>query len=505
MYDNNLNYIQYKSITSKNNFNIIVAGAGSGKTGVIINRIGWLINKNNIKKENVCAVTFTNKASLEMKERLGKLLYESIEDVYIGTFHSLSYRILHFYYKIYHKQNHFQIIDDKEQLNIIKNIHHKYKLNHAKYDIKYIQSFINKQKNKGIRSNSVYKFYDKEKKYLYNVYYIYEVFCNQNMLLDFAEILLKSYEILCFNKTFRNIYQEIFLNILVDEFQDTNNIQYAWLKVLTIKSKSISIVCDDDQLIYGWRGADVNNIKLFKKEYKNVSLFFLEQNYRSNSNILSLANAIIKNNKNRLSKKLWSLNHSKHNINIYQAQDDINECKYIIYEIKELKKKKIKLSDICILYRSRYQAKLIEEFLIKSSLPYNIHGKKNFFQKIEIKKIINYLKLILDIKNNNLIFSILSIKNENDKNKIIKIIKILSKKIDKNYLQSIINIYKKNNKNIYLRKYEKYVLGKIKTLKYLDIIFRKDISFSKILKYLIKNIIFPLFLKKKTTFKEKRL
>jgi len=378
MYNNNLNYTQYRSITSKYKFNIIIAGAGSGKTRVIINRIGWLIKKNKISENHICAITFTNKAAIEMRIRLNLLLKKKINNTYLGTFHSLSYRILYFYYKFYKYDGKFQVIDDSEQLSIIRSIISKYKLEDIKHDIRFIQSFINKKKNQGIRFTNIYN-KGNSLKYLYNIYNIYEVFCNKNMLLDFSEIILRSYEILSYNYRLRNIYQKTFSYVLIDEFQDTNNIQYEWFKILTFKSKSVSVVCDDDQLIYGWRGANIDNISLFKKEYRNVSIFYLEQNYRSNTDIISLANSIIKNNKKRFEKNLWSLRKKTNNIKIYQAKDEINECYYIIHEIYKLKAKKIKLGNICILYRSKYQARIIEEYFLKENIAYTIRGKKSFF------------------------------------------------------------------------------------------------------------------------------
>ena len=317
--------------------------------------------------------------------------------------------------------------------------------------------------------------------------------------------MLRSYEILCYNKRLRNIYQEMISHIVIDEFQDTNYIQYEWIKILTLKSKSIVTVCDDDQLIYEWRGANVNNIKLFKEEYKKVCIFYLEQNYRSNSNILMLANSLISNNKNRFKKNLWSLKNNRNGISLYQAKDDINECLYIINEIKKLQTKSVNINDICILYRSKYQARIIEEFFIKEGIPYSILSKKNFFQRSEIQAIVNYLKLIVDFKHNNSFLKILNIRDEIDKKSVLKIIKIMSKKKNITYMQATVNILKQNELNKSLRKCKAYILNILKILDQLCTLYKKNICLNKICRFILKNETFNFIIKLNKYSKEKSL
>lgn len=390
-----LNPIQRQAVTAEASHLLVLAGAGSGKTRVITERIAWLIQQMQVSPFSILAVTFTNKAAREMRSRIESLLHHSVHGMWVGTFHGLAHRFLRTHFREANLPEHFQLLDADDQLRLIKRIHKNLNLSEDKWAPKQSQNYINQQKEEGRRANQLPNYGDSYFiETVSRVYQQYERLCQQSGLVDFTELLLRSLELLTQNAQIREQYQKRFQHILVDEFQDTNAIQYAWLRILAGTSNYVMAVGDDDQSIYSWRGAKIENIHRFSKDFADTTIIRLEQSYRSKQNILDGANAVIDHNTNRLGKKLWTEHDRGEPIGLYTAFNERDEAYYISSAIENFLKKGRSPSDVAILYRSNAQSRLLEECLIDRKIPYRIYGGLKFFERAEIKDALAYLRLL---------------------------------------------------------------------------------------------------------------
>ena len=396
-----LNEKQQQSVALDEDINaLILAGAGSGKTRVLTHRIHYLVSTKNYHVDDILAVTFTNKAANEMKERLSDLLRRPIGRMWVGTFHSLAHRLLRTHPIEANLSPTFQILDAQDQFRIIKRLMKENGVDETKFPIKKVQWFINQQKDEGILPHEIdagYNFFVKQSA---KVFDLYERHCQVNDLVDFAGLLVKSYGLLKNNQSLLEHYQNKFRHILVDEFQDTNRIQYQFIKILHNQKNHVFCVGDDDQSIYGWRGAKIENIQKIENDFKPIQVIKLEQNYRSTGNILSASNALIANNQNRLEKSLWTESGDGDLINVLNARTETEEAQYVVGEIQTQFNQGRNLDECAILYRSNAQSRVFEESLIKQNLNYRIYGGLRFFERAEIKDAMGYIRLIENTSDN---------------------------------------------------------------------------------------------------------
>jgi DNA helicase II / ATP-dependent DNA helicase PcrA len=393
-----LNDKQLEAVTLPHQSALILAGAGSGKTRVLTTRIAWLIQTGQVSPTGLLAVTFTNKAAKEMLTRLTAMLPINTRGMWVGTFHGLCNRLLRAHYREALLPNTFQILDSADQLSAIKRLMKVMNVDDEKFPPKQVMGYINSCKEEGMRANSV-DAYDPHSQRMREIFEEYDKQCQREGVVDFAELLLRCYELLSRDTNIRQHYQERFKYILVDEFQDTNKLQYMWLKLFAGMGKEepnncIFAVGDDDQSIYAFRGARVGNMRDFEVDFKVQNIVKLEENYRSHSNILDAANAIISNNKNRLGKNLWTSAGAGEPVRVYQAYNDIDEASFIVDEVKMLHNDGWALNDIALLYRSNAQSRVIEHALFSNSIPYRVYGGLRFFERAEIKHAMAYLRLI---------------------------------------------------------------------------------------------------------------
>lgn len=377
---------------------LVLAGAGSGKTRVLTHRIAWLICVENVPESNILAVTFTNKAAAEMRHRIEHTLSQSNDNrlfgMWVGTFHSIANRLLRSHYLDANLPQDFQIMDSEDQQRLIKRLLKLHNIDETHFPPKHVAWYINAQKDKGKRAKDIEHNNDPNEKKLVEIYQIYQEACDRAALLDFAELLIRAYELFKYSPTILQRYQQRFQQILIDEFQDTNNIQYDFIRLLTGNIGKVMIVGDDDQSIYGWRGAQIENIQRFLKDYDNTQTIRLEQNYRSTGHILTCANELIANNDNRLGKNLWTNSGDGEPVEIYCAFNELDEARFVASQIKQWKEDYGDLSECAVLYRSNSQSRVIEEALIQANIPYRIYGGMRFFERQEIKDALAYLRLI---------------------------------------------------------------------------------------------------------------
>jgi len=391
-----LNPEQYQAVTAPLQNSLILAGAGSGKTRVLVNRIAWLIEQGELNLAQVMAVTFTNKAAAEMKQRLKHLLPDMYQDFWVGTFHGLSHRLLRRHHALLGLSAHFQILDSDDQARMLKRIAADMKLDSEQWPIKKLQSFINQQKDEGIRPHQIkLPSYGPVKVYA-AVYQRYHEACIRSEVVDFAELLLRAVELFEQHPEVLASYHQLFRLLLIDEFQDTNAIQYRWMKCLAGRHTVVMAVGDDDQSIYGWRGAKVENIRHFEQDFADVAVIRLEQNYRSTNTILQAANQLIANNRERMGKSLWTEGAYGEKIVIYSAFNELEEALFVKEQIKKELAAGLSSKDIAILYRSNAQSRVMEEALLRAGIAYRIHGGMRFFERAEIKDALSYLRLILN-------------------------------------------------------------------------------------------------------------
>ena len=386
-----LNEPQNQAVTASPKNMLVLAGAGSGKTRVLVHRIAWLIATEQATAHNILAVTFTNKAANEMKARLEHLCPSSTNGMWIGTFHGLCHKMLRYHWQEANLSANFHVMDGDDQLRMIKRIQKELNIDEGKYPPKKTRSYINQNKEHQKRACDLPKGKTPYEQNMIAVYTLYEENCKTAHLIDFTELLLLSYELLAGNETLRIHYQERFAHVLIDEFQDINTIQYAWAKILSSQAHMMA-VGDEDQSIYSWRGAKVDFILKFEKDMDAVEVIRLEQNYRSTKTILTAANAVIQNNHHRLGKTLWSDQNQGAPITLYRAYQEYDEANFVAQSITALRLEH-DLSNIAILYRSNAQSRLIEEQLIRANIPYRVYGGLRFFERAEIKDALAYLRL----------------------------------------------------------------------------------------------------------------
>ncbi len=372
---------------------LILAGAGSGKTRVLVHRIAWLMSVEEASPFSVMAVTFTNKAAAEMRGRIEELMHGTASGMWCGTFHGICHRILRAHYLDAKLLEDFQIIDSDDQQRLLKRLIKAHNLDDKQWPARQVAWWINNQKDEGLRPTHINAFDPVTQTYL-KLYPAYQEACDRAGLVDFAEILLRALELLRGNQHIREHYQARFKHILVDEFQDTNAIQYAWLRMMAGAQSNVMIVGDDDQSIYGWRGARVENIEKFTREFPSVNTIRLEQNYRSTKTILEASNTLIANNSERMGKQLWTDGLVGEPISVYSAYNELDEARFVVSKIKGWQEQGGTLTDCAILYRNNAQSRVLEEALLQASLAYRIYGGMRFFERQEIKDALSYLRLI---------------------------------------------------------------------------------------------------------------
>lgn len=373
---------------------LVLAGAGSGKTRVLVHRIAWLMSVEEASPFSIMSVTFTNKAAAEMRGRIEELMMGSASGMWNGTFHGLCHRILRAHYLDAKLPEDFQIIDSDDQQRLLRRLIKAQNLDEKQWPARQVSWWINGKKDEGLRPSHIDTFNDPVTQTYLQLYRAYQEACDRAGLVDFAEILLRAQELLRDNKHIRQHYQTRFKHILVDEFQDTNNIQYAWLRLMAGPETHVMIVGDDDQSIYGWRGAKVENIEKFTVEFPSVNTIRLEQNYRSTKTILDASNALIANNTERMGKELWTDGSAGEPISVYSAYNELDEARFAVSKIKEWQEKGGVLTDTAMLYRNNAQSRVLEEALIQAGLPYRIYGGMRFFERQEIKDALSYLRLM---------------------------------------------------------------------------------------------------------------
>jgi len=391
---NDLNDAQRQAVTAPPEHMLVLAGAGSGKTRVLVHRIAWLNQVEGISPYNIFAVTFTNKAAAEMRQRVEQLQGHSASGMWVGTFHGLAHRLLRNHWKEAKLPQSFQILDSDDQYRLVRRVLKTLELDEAKWPPKQAQAFINARKDEGKRPSHIDTSRNPIYEQLVRIYTAYEAACERAGVIDFAELLLRTLELIRDNDSLQAHYQKRFQHILVDEFQDTNTIQYALIQLLAGQMNKVFIVGDDDQAIYGWRGARVENIHRFQKDYASAQVIRLEQNYRSTTTILSAANALIDNNADRMGKKLWTSGEDGEAIIFYNAYDERDETQFVLDKIKQFVDNGNPRADIAILYRSNAQSRVFEERFVSEAIPYRVYGGMRFFERAEIKNALAYLRLM---------------------------------------------------------------------------------------------------------------
>jgi len=389
-----LNDAQRQAVTAPSQAMLVLAGAGSGKTRVLVHRIAWQIQVEGVSAHSILAVTFTNKAAREMRGRIEELLNMSAQSMWIGTFHGVAHRLLRRHAKQAKLPETFQVMDSADQLRVIKRLLTTLNLDADKWPPRQAQWYINAQKDEGVRARHMMETGDLYQRQMLTIYKAYEELCDRSGLVDFAELLLRAHELLRDNPDVLEFYQQRFRQVHVDEFQDTNTIQYAWLRLLTQDRDNIFVVGDDDQSIYGWRGAKIENIYSFQKHYPNHQVIKLEQNYRSTGNILKAANKVISVNDGRMGKELWTDSGDGELISLYAAFNEQDEAHFVVERIKAWVNEGGMRKDVAILYRSNAQSRQFEERLMTTGTPYRVYGGLRFFERAEIKNALAYLRLM---------------------------------------------------------------------------------------------------------------
>lgn len=389
-----LNPAQREAVAAPPGHLLVLAGAGSGKTRVLVHRIAWLIEAEGVSPHGLMALTFTNKAAAEMRHRTEALLQLAVGQLWVGTFHGIAHRLLRHHWQEAGLPQSFQILDADDQLRLLRRIMRSLDLDEKRWPPRQAVWFINSQKEEGRRSRHLSTDGDLFETTMHKVYAAYEEATERGGMVDFAELLLRSHELWLDNRDLLEHYQRRFKHLLVDEFQDTNTLQYAWLRVLAGDSARVMVVGDDDQSIYGWRGARIENLHRFQQDFPDVQLIRLEQNYRSTATILAAANALIGHNADRLGKELWTSGDSGEPIRLYAAHNELDEARFIAERISDHIEGGGEAGDVAVLYRSNAQSRNLEEALLRLDLPYRIYGGLRFFERAEIRNALGYMRLI---------------------------------------------------------------------------------------------------------------
>jgi DNA helicase-2/ATP-dependent DNA helicase PcrA len=391
-----LNDAQREAVAAENRNMLVLAGAGSGKTRVLVHRIAWLIRAEGFSPWSILAVTFTNKAAREMRGRIEEMLQIPSHGMWVGTFHGLAHRLLKAHWKEAGLPQNFQILDSDDQLRLVKRVCRELELDESRWPPRQAQWYINAQKDEGLRAAHIEPpAGDLFVHTMLQVYRAYEQACERGGMVDFAELLLRAHELWLKSPAVLQHYQGRFRQILVDEFQDTNTIQYAWLRVLAGAHIPVVAVGDDDQSIYGWRGAKIENIQRFTEDFTDTRTVRLEQNYRSSQTILRAANGVIAYNQGRLGKELWTAGESGDPITLYAGFNEQDEARFIVEQIEEWIGAGNVRASAAILYRSNAQSRVLEEALIRAQMPYRIYGGQRFYERMEIRNSLAYLRLLL--------------------------------------------------------------------------------------------------------------
>ena len=392
-----LNEAQRNAVAADNQNMLVLAGAGSGKTRVLVHRIAWLIRAENFSPWSILAVTFTNKAAREMRSRIEEMLQIPSHGMWVGTFHGLAHRLLKAHWQDAGLPQNFQILDGDDQLRLVKRVCRDLSLDESRWPPKQAMWYINAQKDEGLRSTHIEAPPgDLFVQTMLQVYRAYEAACDRAGLVDFAELLLRAHELWQKSPQVLKHYQGRFRQILVDEFQDTNTIQYAWLRVLAGAHIPVVAVGDDDQSIYGWRGAKIENIQRFTEDFSATQTIRLEQNYRSTQTILQAANGVITQNSGRLGKELWTAGETGEAIDLYAGYNEHDEARYIVEQAEQWLLGGNNRSSVAVLYRSNAQSRVLEEALIRNAIPYRIYGGQRFYERLEIRNALAYLRLLLN-------------------------------------------------------------------------------------------------------------
>ncbi|MDP6417088.1 MAG: UvrD-helicase domain-containing protein, partial [Gammaproteobacteria bacterium] len=389
-----MNEAQRKTVTTQSQNTLVLAGAGSGKTRVLIHRLAWLIQVEHISPLSILAVTFTNKAAGEMRERAQNLLQVSARPMWIGTFHGIAHRLLRMHWREAGLQENFQILDSDDQQRVLRRLIKGEGLDEAQWPAHQAQWYINARKDEGQRPQAIEHMDHPGTAQWVRIYELYQACCERAGLVDFADLLLCAHELWLHNPAVLEHYRKRIRHLLVDEFQDTNAIQYAWIRLLAGEQDSTMVVGDDDQSIYGWRGAKVENVQHFLRDFANVETIKLEQNYRSTRTILEAANALIANNDGRLGKKLWTDGDEGVPITLYAAFNEQDEARFVIEQIEQWLGKGRRAEEVAIIYRTTAQSRLFEEYLLKTSIAYRVYGGLRFFERAEIRDALAYLRLL---------------------------------------------------------------------------------------------------------------
>ena len=388
-----LNESQREAVAAPSGNIMILAGAGSGKTRVLVHRIAWYIQTGQSSPFGIMAVTFTNKAAAEMRSRIETLLDAPAGGMWVGTFHGLTHRILRAHWQEAGLPQSFIILDSDDQYRTIRRVLRAMEIDESSFPPREVQWFINARKDEGLRPQHIDDHGDHTLYQMVRIYQAYEDVCNRSGVVDFAELLLRAHELFRDQKNILEQYRQRFRYVLVDEFQDTNSLQYAWLRLLIGDQGCLFAVGDDDQSIYSWRGARVENMQQFKKDFSNPLLIKLEQNYRSTANILNAANALITNNNSRLGKKLWTEGEGGEKIALYNGYNEHDEARYVVEQISDWQCKTGHYKDSAVLYRVSAQSRVIEEGLMRASIPYRVYGGMRFYERAEIKDALAYVRL----------------------------------------------------------------------------------------------------------------
>jgi DNA helicase-2/ATP-dependent DNA helicase PcrA len=448
-----LNPEQRLAVTLPHQSALILAGAGSGKTRVLTTRIAYLISTGQASPHSILAVTFTNKAAKEMLARLSAMLPINTRGMWIGTFHGLCNRMLRAHHREANLPQTFQILDSGDQLSAIKRLMKTMNVDDEKYPPREMQGFISGSKEQGLRAHEV-EAYDPYTRRKVEIFAEYDAQCQREGVVDFSELLLRSYELLSRHAAIREHYQQRFRHILVDEFQDTNPLQYRWLKLLAgvpspqsspasergserekqFSTSALFAVGDDDQSIYAFRGAHVGNMQELLRDFHVDNVIKLEQNYRSHANILDAANALISRNRSRLGKNLWTAESGGELLRVYEAATDVDEAAFVVEEIRQLKREGVKLSEIALLYRSNAQSRVLEHALVSAGLSYRVYGGLRFFERQEIKHALAYLRLL---------------ENPDDDNALLRIINFPTRGIGARSIEQLQEAAKKNNTTLW--------------------------------------------------------
>ncbi|MFQ5661473.1 MAG: DNA helicase II [Gammaproteobacteria bacterium] len=388
-----LNQAQREAVSADTGNILLLAGAGSGKTRVLVHRIAWYIQTQRVSPYGILAVTFTNKAAAEMRSRIETLLNSPIGGLWVGTFHGIAHRLLRAHWQEAGLPESFQIMDSDDQFRMARRLIRSLELDESHFSPREVQWFINTQKDEGLRPQHIEDNGDPRLRQMIHIYRTYEQACARAGLVDFAELLLRAHELFRDQKTLLEHYRQRFRHVLVDEFQDTNALQYAWLRLLVGASGSLFAVGDDDQSVYSWRGARVENMQQFQKDFPDTALLRLEQNYRSTSNILQAANALIANNRSRLGKQLWTEGSEGERVQLYAAYNEQDESRFVVDRIAALKAEGHAYGDNAVLYRVSTLSRVLEESLMRADVPYRVYGGLRFYERAEIKDALAYVRL----------------------------------------------------------------------------------------------------------------